>query len=95
MFIINFNFIKPIEEVNKYTESHRNYIAKQYEKGSFVIGGPKVPREGGVVLSNLCTEEEIVEILSKDPLIVEGVAEYSLIEFLPMMSVENLNSYIK
>ncbi|CAM1351241.1 YciI family protein [Tenacibaculum ascidiaceicola] len=95
MFIINFNFIKPIEEVNKYTESHRDYVAKQYEKGKFIIGGPKVPREGGIVLSNSCTKEEVIEILSKDPLIVKGLAEYSLTEFSPMMSTENLNSYVK
>jgi len=95
MFIINFNFIKPLEEVNKYTESHRNYVAGQYEKGKFMIGGPKVPRKGGIVLSNLSTEEEVVEILSKDPLISEGLAEYSLTEFSPVMSTESLNLYLK
>lgn len=95
MFVINFNFIKPLEEVNKYTESHRNYVAEQYEKGKFIIGGPKVPRKGGIVLSNLGTEEEVIEVLSKDPLILEGLAEYSLTEFTPAMSTESLNLYLK
>ena len=95
MFIINFNFIKPLEEVNKYTELHRAYVAKQYEKEKFIIGGPKTPRNGGVVVSNECSKEELMMILENDPLILERVAEYDLIEFSPLMSSQNLNSFIK
>ena len=95
MFIINFNFIKPIEEVNRYTEQHRNYVAKQYKEGKFIIGGPLEPRSGGIVISDMKKKEEIIEVLKKDPLIIEGVAEYSLTEFTPLMSAENLKSYVK
>ncbi|WP_103071046.1 YciI family protein [Aquimarina sediminis] len=95
MFIINFNFIKPIEEVNRFTEAHRNYILTQYKAEKFVLGGPKSPRNGGVIIANCDSEEEVHKILSKDPLIQKEIAEYSLIEFKPLLSVVGLGHYIK
>jgi len=91
MFIINFNFIKPMEEVNNFTELHREYVSKQYKNGKFIIGGPKYPRNGGIVIANSNSEEEICGILEKDPLIIQKVAEYSLIKFNPLMSTTNLD----
>lgn len=90
MFIINFNFIKPIEKVNLFTELHREYISKQYKNGIFIIGGPKDPREGGIVIANSNSKKELCEILEKDPLIIHKVAEYSLTKFDPLMSTTNL-----
>ena len=90
MFIINFNFIKSMEEVNNFTESHRKYVSKQYENGTFIIGGPKDPRNGGIVIANSDSEKELREILEKDPLIIQKVAEYSLTKFSPLMSTTSL-----
>ncbi|WP_106792518.1 YciI family protein [Aquimarina sp. Aq78] len=95
MFIINFNFVKPIEEVNRFTEAHRSYISEQYNTGKFIIGGPKSPRTGGIVIANCDSEEEVYEILDKDPLIQKEVAEYSIIEFTPVMSTTGLDHYHK
>ncbi|MBG6131141.1 uncharacterized protein YciI [Aquimarina sp. EL_43] len=95
MFIINFNFVKPIEEVNRFTEAHRNYISEQYNIGKFIIGGPKSPRTGGIVIANCDSKEEVHKILDKDPLIQKEVAEYSVIEFIPVMSTTDLNHYHK
>lgn len=94
MFIINFEFIKPIEEVNNFTEAHRNYVAEQYKQGKFIIGGPKQPRSGGVVIANCASVDEVNNILNNDPLIKEQVATYELIEFKPLMSEAKLAHYI-
>lgn len=94
MFIINFNFIKPIEEVNHFTAAHREYISEQYKSGKFILGGPKVPRSGGLVIANCKSKEEVCEILDQDPLIIEKAAEYSLTEFNPLMSIKDLGHYI-
>ncbi len=90
MFIINFNFIKPIAEVNNFTELHRTYVSKQYKNGTFILGGPKDPRDGGIVIANSKSEKELREILEKDPLIMEKVAEYSLTKFNPLLSTTDL-----
>lgn len=90
MFIINFNFIKPIEEVNNFTELHREYVSKQYKNGIFILGGPKDPRNGGIVIANSNSEKELCKILDKDPLIIEKIAEYSLTKFTPILSTTNL-----
>ncbi|MGG8496495.1 YciI family protein [Tenacibaculum sp. TC6] len=90
MFIINFNFIQPIEEVNNYTESHRKYVAEQYKNGTFLIGGPKDPRNGGIVIANTSSEQKIRKILEKDPLITHKMAEYTLTKFTPLMSASTV-----
>lgn len=94
MFIINFNFIKPIEQVNKFTELYRKYVSEQYDKGIFIIGGSKDPRNGGIVIANTNSTEELCKILDNDPLIIENVAEYSLIKFNPLMSSNHLEQYV-
>jgi len=95
MFIINFNFIKPIEEVNSFTKLHREYVSNQYKKGIFIFGGPKDPRSGGIVIANSNSEKELCEILERDPLITQKVAEYSLTKFTPLMSIEKLDFLLK
>lgn len=90
MYIINFNFVKPIEEVNNFTELHRAYVSKQYKDGRFILGGPKDPRNGGIVLANADSEAELCDILDNDPLIIEQVAEYSLTKFTPLLSAAHL-----
>ncbi|WP_108868333.1 YciI family protein [Aquimarina aquimarini] len=94
MFIINFNFIKSIEEVNTITEAHREYVSKQYENDIFIIGGPKKPRDGGIVLAHSCSEKELRTILDNDPLILNEFAHYSLTEFTPLMATKKIDSYI-
>lgn len=91
MFLINFNFIKPIDEVNSFTELHREYVSNLYKTGLFIFGGPKDPRNGGVVIANSNSEKELCDILEKDPLIIQKVAEYSLTKFTPLMSIEKLD----
>ncbi len=90
MFIINLNFIKPIEEVNRFTDMHREYVSKQYENGVFILGGPKDPRNGGIVIANSKSKKELTKILEKDPLIIRKVAEYSLTKFNPIISITKL-----
>lgn len=91
MFLINFNFIRPIDEVNSFTEQHREYVSNLYKKGLFIFGGPKDPRNGGVVIANSNSEKELCHILDKDPLIIQKVADYSLTKFTPLMSIEKLD----
>ncbi|MEO9804127.1 MAG: YciI family protein [Reichenbachiella sp.] len=93
MFIVNYNYIKPIEEVNNFTEAHRAYLSEHYKTGKFILGGPKVPRDGGVVIANARSKQEVEVILSKDPFIIEGIAACTLIEFNPLLSASDLERY--
>ncbi|NQX82683.1 MAG: GTP cyclohydrolase [Flavobacteriaceae bacterium] len=95
MYIINFKFIKEIEEINKFTIAHREYVSKQYDKGIFTIGGPKNPRDGGIVIADINSKKKLIEILEGDPFIVNKLAQYSLTEFTPLMSTSKLDYLLK
>lgn len=66
-----------------------------YQKGLFICSGRREPRTGGVILVNLEKEEEVKQVVSKDPFYVYGIADYTFIKFIPTMYAEPLSSVIK
>lgn len=87
MFIVSLNYIKPIDVVEKHLEAHVDYLKQHYEKKNFIASGRKVPRTGGVILSNLESKAELEQILAQDPFSINNVAELEIIEFVPSMTL--------
>lgn len=88
MFIISLTYIKPLEEIDALLEEHVEYLKQQYEFGTFLASGPKVPREGGIILARGASREEIETIIAVDPFYKYGVAEYEITEFIPTMTID-------
>jgi len=87
MFIVSLSYIQPIEEVERHLEAHIDWLKTHYENNNFIASGRKVPRTGGVILSNLECKKELEQILKQDPFSIEKVAEFEIIEFIPSMSL--------
>ena len=49
MFIAILTYKKPLSEVDKYLQAHRDYLAGHYAAGDFIASGPQNPRIGGVM----------------------------------------------
>lgn len=81
MFAIHSIYLKPLEEVDKYLEAHRAFLKNLYSKGITICSGPQIPRTGGFILMNAASKSEAMEIMDGDPYVINGVAEYSFIEF--------------
>lgn len=90
MFVILLNYIKPLSEVDRFVEEHREFLERNYASGHFLLSGRKEPRTGGVILSKAETRAEIDSIVLNDPFNREKVAEYEIIEFLPSMAATHL-----
>jgi uncharacterized protein YciI len=88
MYIISLTYKCPLEEVDKYLDAHVAYLKQEYANGNFVASGRKIPRTGGVILSNVKKRNELEAILGKDPFYKAGIAEYDIIEFTPSMVAE-------
>lgn len=88
MFIINLTYKVPLEKVDHYLEAHIEYLKVQYAAGNFIASGRKVPRTGGVILSNLKDKSTLQEVLNQDPFSINDLAEYDVIEFVPSMTSE-------
>jgi uncharacterized protein YciI len=82
MFIIDIHYLAPVEEVDKYIDGHVAYLKKYTENNTFIIAGRKVPRDGGILIANAGSKEEVEKIITEDPYYQHKVAEITITEFL-------------
>ena len=82
MFIIDLNYIVPVEELDKHMDAHVQYLQKYFDKKVFVTAGRKVPRTGGIILALADTKEDVQKIITEDPFYTHKLAEISITQFL-------------
>lgn len=95
MFIAILTYKKPLSEVDKYLQAHRDYLAEHYSTGDFIASGPQNPRMGGVIMIKATDREAVNLIISQDPFNINGIADYQIVEFTPtMFSDDNTKSIL-
>ena len=82
MFIIDLNYIVPLEELDVHMADHVRYLRKYYRQNVFVASGRKVPRTGGIILALAGSVEEVEKIISEDPFYKHELAEFTITQFL-------------
>jgi uncharacterized protein YciI len=82
MFIINLNYIVPLEKLDEHMKDHVIFLKKYYKQNVFVASGRKVPRTGGIILALAKSKEEIETIIREDPFHIHRLAEFTITEFL-------------
>lgn len=85
MFIAILTYKKPLSEVDKYLQAHRDYLVEHYAAGDFIASGPQNPRIGGVIMIKAADREAVSTIISQDPFNINGIADYQIVEFTPTM----------
>lgn len=90
MFIAILTYKKPLGEVDKYLQAHREYLAKHYAAGDFIASGPQTPRVGGVIMMKANSREAVEDIIAEDPFHINGIADYQVVEFTPTMFSDNM-----
>ncbi|MCD6048487.1 MAG: uncharacterized protein K0S08_2134 [Gammaproteobacteria bacterium] len=83
MFVVLLDYLVPLEIVEQYLSDHRAYLEKAYQKNFLIASGPKNPRAGGVLISQLKDRAKLEEWLAQDPFQVNDIAKYTIIEFTP------------
>jgi len=82
MFIINLNYIVPLDELDKHMDAHVKFLQKYYKQNIFIASGRKVPRTGGIILALADSKEQVEELIREDPFYTHKLAEFSITEFL-------------
>ena len=85
MFIAILTYKKTLEEVDRFLQSHREYLAEHYSAGDFIASGPQTPRVGGVIMIKADNRVAVDAIISQDPFKINGIADYQIVEFSPTM----------
>ena len=87
MFIAILTYKKPLEEVDRHLQAHRDYLAVHYAAGDFIASGPQTPRIGGVIMMKAESRAAVDSIIAQDPFNINGIADYRIVEFTPTMFV--------
>lgn len=85
MFIAILTYKKPLSEVDRFLQAHRDYLAKHYAAGDFIASGPQTPRIGGVIMIKAENREAVDSIIAQDPFNINGIADYQIVGFTPTM----------
>ena len=96
MYVAILTYKKPLADVDRYLQAHRDFLACHYAAGDLLASGPRVPRIGGVIMLKSSTREAVDAILAEDPFQINGIAEYNVIEFTPTLFCdESLRNLLK
>lgn len=85
MFIAIVSYKKPIAEVDRFLQAHRDFLARHYAAGEIITSGPQTPRKGGVIMLKVASREAVEKILAQDPFNINEIADYRIVEFTPTM----------
>jgi len=95
MFVIDLNYIAPLEQLDAHMADHVKFLKKYYKKDVFVASGRKVPRTGGIILALAGSKDEIEEIMREDPFSIHQLAEFTVTEFLTSQYHPGLKGLLK
>ena len=90
MFIINLTYKTELERIDQFLNDHIKFLDEQYQLGNFLASGRKIPRTGGIIISNVKSKSELHQIIEKDPFKKNELADYELTEFVPSKTCHEL-----
>lgn len=91
MYVINLRYTGALAEIDDALDAHRVFLERYFAAGVFVIAGPKVPREGGIILASGIERERLDAILAEDPFARQKLAHYDITEFKATRLAPGLN----
>jgi uncharacterized protein YciI len=95
MFIINLNYIAPLEKIDARMKEHMVFLNACYREGLFIVSGRKIPRTGGIILARGGSKEALEALMKNDPFVAHGLAEFDIIEFQASQSHPDFRKVFK
>jgi uncharacterized protein YciI len=95
MFVIDLQYIVPLEKLDAHMTEHVKFLKKYYDKNVFVASGRKVPRTGGIILALADSKDAIETIIKEDPFYSLKLAEFKVTEFLTSQSHPDMKKLLK
>lgn len=95
MFIVDLQYIVPLEELDKHMAAHIEYLNKYYAMDIFIASGRKVPRTGGIILALAEDEPTLKKILMEDPFYKHKLADFSITQFRTSQYHQDLKSLLR
>jgi uncharacterized protein YciI len=92
MFVIELTYKAPLAEIDAHMADHMVFLNRQYEAGTFLVSGRKIPRDGGIILAVGESRERIEGLIAQDPFVARGLADARVIEFRASQRAEDIQT---
>jgi uncharacterized protein YciI len=80
MYVVSLTYRVPQDIVDFHNDAHISWLQKAFDDGVFIAAGRKVPRTGGLLLSQ-ADRATLDASLKLDPFYTNGVADFDVVEF--------------
>jgi uncharacterized protein YciI len=94
MVIITGKYIQNLDVIDALLMDHRNFLEECYKRSLFICSGPQIPRRGGVIIANVKSVDEAVDIMKSDPFVIHGAVEYQYVAFSPTKYDDHFSCFI-
>ncbi len=94
-FLIFVNYTAPIEKIDLILSEHRNFLQSGYDKNILLLSGPNTSRTAGIILARSNSLEEIKKFFAFDPYLLNNLASYEFIEFIPVKHQDFLKLWVE
>lgn len=83
MYLMISTYLAPADEVDQARPAHLAFVDELERAGVLVAAGRQVPPVGGILLLDVDTEARAHELLTDDPYVRQGLAEYTATGWQP------------
>ena len=94
MFVIELIYKADLAQIDAHMPAHVRFLKKYYAAGNFIVSGRKIPRDGGIILANGDSRDQIEAIIKEDPFVTRGLAEFRIIEFRASQRADDIDKRI-
>lgn len=95
MYVVLLTYTQPLAAIEEGLPPHRQYLARHFATDTFLLAGPQVPRQGGVILVRAESRAEVEALIAEDPFHQKGLAEYQIIEFVARATSPALAAFVE
>ncbi|WP_334089904.1 YciI family protein [Helicobacter typhlonius] len=95
LFVCLVHYTKPLEEVLQKLDEHRAYLKKGYDAGILLASGPRVPKDGGIIIGRFESKAAAQEFSKSDPYTLHNLARYEIFEFEPVLHSTLLENFVQ
>lgn len=81
MFLLELTYTAELDRIDAAMKAHMTWLNAHYAKGTFLVSGRKIPRDGGVIIATGANRDAIEAIAAEDPFVKQGLATVRVVEF--------------
>lgn len=67
VFVLTLTYTAPLDRIDALLPAHRRWLDGHYAAGTFLASGPRIPRDGGVILARGRSRTDLAALVRDDP----------------------------